>query len=359
LKKKVTIFHFNILEKYPPAMNFIADIVSQKPEYTITVFTSLNLSPYDNQRYEGVKIWRLGSVTGNSILRYLSYILYNLIGTLDLLIKRPDTVIVYETLSIFPAFIFSIFFKNRIHIHYHEYISIPEKEQSSMYMKFLFKCEDKLLKKITCSHTNEDRKALFLKDNPSLNPDGVAVYSNLPPKTWWDDYGQHKNPWKGGKVKLVYVGVLDAESMFLEEILTWVSENSEELELTIFSQSVSDSAKALLLKFKSNSIILKPPLNYYQLPSELVRYDIGLVLYKGHIPNYVYNVPNKVYEYLSCGLKVMTDSVVQSLKDLKLADVHIFEFKKLKVVSVKEIRLDLISLSGNLLKNQSSLVNIL
>jgi hypothetical protein len=27
-------------------------------------------------------------------------------------------------------------------------------------------------------------------------------------------------------------------------------------------------------------------------------------LYKGHIPNYIYNVPNKVYEYLACGLQV-------------------------------------------------------
>ena len=317
MSKKLSILHYNILEKYPPAMNFISDVLSQKTEYSVSVFTSVNSSPYTNQSYNGVKIRRFGSISENAISRYKSYLLYNLFSTLYLLLTRPDVVVAYESLSIFPAFIYSLLFKNKkIHVHYHEYISIPEKEQSSKYMKFLFKCEDKLLKKITCSQTNDDRKALFLKDNPNLSPGNVEVYPNLPPKAWWQDFGQHKKPWQSGKIKLVYVGVLDAETMFLEEVLTWVSENSEELELTIFSQSVSESANVLLLKFESNSIILKPALNYYQLPSELVRHDVGLVLYKGHIPNYVYNVPNKVFEYLNCGLKVLGDKCLSSTASL-------------------------------------------
>lgn len=340
--KKLSILHFNILEKYPPAMNFISDVLSQKREYRISVFTSVNSSPYTNQNYDGVKIWRFGSVSENTLIRYTSYLSYNLFTTLFLLITRPDAVVVYESLSIFPAFIYSLFFKHKkIHVHYHEYLSIPEKEQSSKYMKFLFNCEDKLLKKITCSQTNDDRKALFLRDKPNLNPENVEVYPNLPPKTWWQDFGQYKKPWQSGKIKLVYVGVLDAETMFLEEVLTWVSENSNELELTIFSQSVSDSAKALLLKFESGSIILKPALNYYQLPSKLVLYDIGLVLYKGHIPNYVFNVPNKVYEYLSCGLKVMSDPVLKSLKDLQLSDVIFLPSNHLLEQSIYDLKLNL------------------
>jgi hypothetical protein len=204
-------------------------------------------------------------------------------------------------------------------------------------MKFLFKCEDKLLKKITCSQTNEDRKALFLKDNPNLSPGNVEVYPNLPPKAWWQDFGQYKKPWQSGKIKLVYVGVLDAETMFLEEVLTWVSENSEDLELTIFSQSVSNSAKDLILKFESSSIILKPALNYCQLPAELVKYDIGLVLYKGHIPNYVYNVPNKVFEYLYCGLKVLGDKCLKSTSKLETTDVVLLNLSKDLPVNISSI----------------------
>ena len=36
----------------------------------------------------------------------------------------------------------------------------------------------------------------------------------------------------------------------------------------------------------------------------LKNYDIGVILYKGHISNYVYNAPNKLFEYLACGLDV-------------------------------------------------------
>ena len=319
-------------------MNFISDLLSQKPEYHISVFTSINSSPYSNQSYLGVKIWRFSSVSENSILRYSSYLLYNLLTTVSLLLTRPDVVVVYESLSIFPAFIYSFVFKHKkIHVHYHEYLSLPEKEKASQYMKFLFRCEEKLLKKVTCSQTNEDRKALFLKDNPSLNPVNVEVYPNLPPETWWQDFGQNKKPWQCGKIKLVYVGVLDAETMFLEEVLTWVTENSEALELTMFSQSVSDSAKALLLKFESSSIILKPALNYYDLPAELVKYDIGLVLYKGHLPNYVYNVPNKVFEYLYSGLIVIGDKCLKSTSKLKTSNVVLLDLKlelSLKVSSI-------------------------
>ena len=339
-------------------MNFIFDVLSQKPKYNISVFTSSNSSPYTNQDYKGVKIWRLGSVSEKTILRYSSYIIYNLLTTFSLLIKKPDVVLVYETLSIFPAFIYSLVFKNKMfHVHFHEYLSIPEKERSSKYMKFLFKCEDKLLKNNTCSQTNEDRKALFLKDNPNLNPENVEVYPNLPPKTWWQEFGQHKKTWQGGKIKLVYVGVVDAETMFLEEVLRWVSENSEELELTILSQSVSESAKALILKFKSSSIILKPALNYYQLPSELVLHDVGLVLYKGHIPNYVFNVPNKVYEYLSCGLKVWSDPVILSLNNKNIPDVFVHKFEKIKGGHIQEMKMKLTCLSRELMDKQQSLLD--
>ena len=29
-----------------------------------------------------------------------------------------------------------------------------------------------------------------------------------------------------------------------------------------------------------------------------------MILYNGHIPNYIYNAPNKLFEYLACGLDV-------------------------------------------------------
>ena len=139
-RKKLVILHCNVLEKYPPALNLISDALAQKPAFQISVITSVNNSPYKNQSFPGVKILRLGSTSKNAVLRYTSYVAYNFIGSFVLLLKRPDIVLVYETLSIFPAFIYSIVLpRKKIHIHFHEYVSLPEKKAASSYMKVLFK----------------------------------------------------------------------------------------------------------------------------------------------------------------------------------------------------------------------------
>jgi hypothetical protein len=53
---------------------------------------------------------------------------------------------------------------------------------------------------------------------------------------------------------------------------------------------------------EGNNITFKGAVSYDELPSIFCQYKIGLVLYKGHIPNYIYNVPNKLFEYHVCGL---------------------------------------------------------
>jgi hypothetical protein len=337
--RNLTMLHFNVLEKYPPALNLISDVLIQKPEFKISVITSVNNSPYHNQSFSGVKILRLGSTSKNSMLRYASYLTYNFIGTLVLLIKRPDVVIVYETLSVLPAYVFArIFPKKKIHIHFHEYLSIPEKNGASKYMKFLFKCEDMLLQKCTSSHTNEDRRELFLKDNFKLKKQNVLVFPNMPPKSWWTEYGQHKKPWNGGKIKLVYVGVLDSETMYLEEVLRYVSQHPNELELTLFSQDVSLSARKLIVRFQSVNICLNAALDYSILPKELIKHDIGLVLYNGHIPNFVFNVPNKVFEYIYCGNKVLSDNCLISLSKLNSTDILLTQLREIQKYEISKLR---------------------
>lgn len=337
--RNLTMLHFNVLEKYPPALNLISDLLIQKPEFKISVITSVNNSPYHNQSFSGVKILRLGSTSKNSILRYASYLTYNFIGTLVLLIKRPDVVIVYETLSVLPAYVFArIFPKKKIHIHFHEYLSIPEKNGASKYMKFLFKCEDMLLQKCTCSQTNEDRRELFLKDNFKLKKQNVLVFPNMPPKSWWKDFGQYKKTWDGGKIKLVYVGVLDGETMYLEEVLRYVNQHPDELELTLFSQDVSLSARNLIAQFQSVNICLKSALDYSTLPEELIKHDIGLVLYKGQIPNVIYSVPNKVFEYLYCGNKVLSDNGLVSLGKLKSSNIVLTKFNEIQNYEISKLR---------------------
>ena len=74
---------------------------------------------------------------------------------------------------------------------------------------------------------------------------------------------------------------------------------------------------------------------------------MGLTLYKGHIPNYVYNVPNKVMEYLVCGLpvayskelistqKFITEYQIVNCLELNFNDLKALQFQeKLKAAFV-------------------------
>jgi hypothetical protein len=335
MSSKIAILHFNIIEKYPPVMNFIFNILEENPSKKILVFTTKNTTSYKTPHFPNTKIYRFGTISSNSIKRYASYMWFNLMSSIILLINRIDKITVFETLSIIPLWVVSKIYKSdKCHIHFHEYLSEPERVASSAYMKFLFKLEDQLLNKYPCSQTNAERKHMFLTDKPFLKSDMVEVRPNMPPKSWWTNYGQFKKQSSDEIIRLVYVGAIDKQTMYVKELLDWVNANNEYLELTIFSQELGKETQSLILGYNCKSIKLLQPIDYYDLPKELVKFDIGLVLYKGHIPNYVYNVPNKVYEYLSCGLQVIVDQKLITTIRLGIEQIHVVDYTSLDLESM-------------------------
>jgi hypothetical protein len=331
--KKIAILHFNIIEKYPPVMNFIYDALEDNPDVQIFVFTTKNTTSYQTPTFPNTKIYRFGSVSKNPILRYTSYCWFNLMSAVVLLYYKIQFVTAFESLSVFPLWIRSkLIPSTNAHIHFHEYISEPERQLNSAYMQMLFKLEDNLLKKYNCSHTNEDRKFLFLQDKSFLKSEQVKVRPNLPPKSWWNQFGKYKTRSTGNKLKIVYLGACDKNTMYVQEVIDWLAKNPEKLELTIISQELNQETRKMIDDCQTTNVRLMPPIDYFELPTELVKYDVGLVMYKGHIPNFVFNVPNKVYEYLACGLKVYCSQELSSTANLKLKDVVLVNFKNLGAV---------------------------
>jgi hypothetical protein len=317
-------------------MNFIFNALEDNPAQKIILFTTKNTTSFITPNFTNTKIYRFGTISSNPVKRYASYLWFNLMSSVILLVNKVDKVTVFETLSIFPFWLVSNIFKIIDgHIHFHEYISKPERRASSAYMKVLFKLEDKLLKKYSCSQTNEDRKRMFLLDKPFLNSEMVEIRPNMPPKSWWKNYGQFNIKSFHSKIRLVYIGACDNQTMYVKELLDLVNTNHEYLELTIFSQEIDKETKNLIFSYNCNTIKLLQPIDYYDLPKELIKFDIGLVLYKGHIPNHVYSVPNKVHEYLSCGLKVIVDQNLISTVKLGIEQIHIVDFTSLDLLTVR------------------------
>lgn len=317
--QKLAIIHFSPIEYYPPVMNDILEVDSIVPKIECQVYTS----PAANMWFtsKNVVIKRVGfDYLAGAVRRYTQYIWFNLRVFISLLFN-PTKIMAYETLSILPVYLILLIRKNiHIHIHYHEYTSLAEIEKGSAYFKLLHRLEKKLWRKcnVMLSHTNEDRKRLFLEDYAYINKEKVSVFPNYPPSSWYAEVKKkRKIPQAGHPVRLVHVGALGLESMYVRELVDWVVAQNGQYSLDLYiSNSSSETSLYLRQITEQYSFVrVRPSVRYYDLPNILANYDVGLVLYNGHIPNFVYNVPNKVFEYLSCGLQVWySDKLISTRK---------------------------------------------
>jgi hypothetical protein len=125
---------------------------------------------------------------------------------------------------------------------------------------------------------------------------------NYPSKHWANK--TERNVKKGAKIRLVYVGALGLETMYLREITEWVIENEIRLSLDIYAYNVDEKAGEFLRNITNESVTFHGSCNYEELPKILSNFDVGLVIYKTYSENFMQGISNKVYEYLACGLDV-------------------------------------------------------
>lgn len=201
-----------------------------------------------------------------------------------------------------PLFYKKFINKNcKVIAHYHEYTSVKEYRTGSFFVKMLWQLEKKNFYLLNIvSHTNKKRMSLFQEDYPAISFHKKLILPNYPPFIW----SQYTRPKKKRKLKLVYVGAVSLETMYIKSIFEWIQKQKGHVSLDIYTVNIKANAKAYIENFKGKEINLKSGVSYQLLPKILINYDIGLILYKGHIPNYVYNAPNKLFEYLACGLDV-------------------------------------------------------
>jgi hypothetical protein len=197
--------------------------------------------------------------------------------------------------------------KPRVFVHYHEYVS-PEEYMNGMKLVRYFHLLERNLYPLCewVSHTNEKRLSLFEYDENLAPGRRHHVLPNYPPKGWKNLPHKHiEYP-----LRVVYVGALSNETMYVREFADWVKAQNGLVIWHIYSSNADQATIDLIQSYEDSIIQLKEAVNYYQLPEVLLKYQLGVILYRGHIPNYVYNAPNKLFEYLTCGLDVCFPSVM-------------------------------------------------
>jgi hypothetical protein len=334
MQVNILLLHFRPLPLYPPILNFL-DFLSTKSNLEVTVITShtnkAKLPIYQNVQI--IEAFDYESISSSKFkkLRYLNFYLQTL---KQLVIRRYRSVLFYESISVPGLWLAKKFglIHTSQHIagHYHEYFSPSDMKKQMGLERLGYFLENNVLRVCNwISHTNDSRRAFFLRDKSFLNDKIVFTLPNYPPSSWSSEASSDRS----GPIKLVYVGALSTTSMYFEEVSNWISTQKGRFTLDVFSLNLRKDVTEFITKLNCPDISLKDAVDYSRLPSILSRYDIGLVLYNGSTLNYIYNAPNKLFEYWACGLDVWFSSDLITSKKYVTQDVY----PKIIEVNFKEL----------------------
>jgi hypothetical protein len=342
---KVVIIHFQPIELYPPVLNLLNYL--QESGNNTTRFHVLTLHPPQAaEKYtagsSSIRIHRAGSVSSASASakRYLGYLVFYFSAIYQLLTIRPVRVLSFETLSFLPVYIYKSFFFSRteVLVHYHEYTSPDEYRNGMTLSKWMHEMEKKMYPEMKwVSHTNELRMEKFIQDHNGIRIPGMHILPNYPPYQWKTSAFAGKSARDG----IVYVGALGLETMYIREFASWVLSQNGKVVWDIYSNNAEEQALHYLLSLDPKIIRFKGAVNYYQLPSVLSRYRAGVVLYNGHIQNYILNAPNKLFEYLACDLDVCFPNVMTGATPYITTDTYpkviAVDFKKMESFTLESL----------------------
>jgi hypothetical protein len=232
---------------------------------------------------------------------------YNIKALQELVRSKPSIILYYEPHSSFPIYLYKQFLNSKVDvfIHYHELYTKADLEAKSMKsIKYFNNFERKYLysKAKWISQTNQSRLIIFKEENPLTSDDVLRVFPNYPPRNW--NIKKIKS-FDKEVLRVIYFGALSFENTYIREVVLFFSKYPQLIKFDIYSYNLHDDVEEYLGTNNFNNInFFKEGIDYFEIPDISSNYDLGLILYKGHNLNYIYNAPNKLFEYLSCGLNV-------------------------------------------------------
>lgn len=310
-KLKVVLIHWFPIEQFPPAQNLVNELANtDRIEVTCctTHKADANYSfSNDKVTFRRTPFPQLGQY---KLVRLLRFLHFPWICFLTVVLNRPSVLIYMEPHSAPAAFTpLLLLSKCRLVVHYHEYRDPKHFLEKGNALARLGNFLEKwwLHRRADwISHTNNDRIRLFLSDYPSVSFDKLHAIPNLPPRSWQRQTDASTRA-ETSPLRFVYVGAVSLRDTYIQNLVSWfhtLPKNSVTLDLYI-NNIDSSTADFLNQQIVENLRVCIGGVPYDQLPTILPKYDIGLILYRCTSTNYIYNAPNKLFEYLTCGLSVI------------------------------------------------------
>jgi hypothetical protein len=308
---RIACIHVLPLEYYPPAMTMLATMAG-RPGWKVRAWTTHNSRGQKPWHPANVDVERLSqsSTAAPLPLRAAGYAAWHLRTAREISRWKPDVIISVEPHSALATWIYYKAFNGTapLFIHHHEYYA-PE-DFAAPGMRLLratrrLEREDLFRRAVWISQTNEHRLRLLYKTNPSVRENVGRVFPNFPPQSWIDRARSGFSRPADPRAHFLYLGSASLEDTFIGDAAAWVAKNPDACTLTITGNNVARSVWQYVEALNAPNITLhKNGWAYDEIPERLRDFDAGLVLYKGNTQNFIYNVPNKVIEYLAGGLEV-------------------------------------------------------
>jgi hypothetical protein len=309
-KKKIAILHYLPLEFYPPICNLL-NYISTNTRIKVEVFSThnnRNRKPFTNNGVANIFRVAAPQTTDNSVLRLFKYLWFNVSVFLKLCWLRPDRILYYESYSVGPVYWYLKFVskKAKLYIHYHEYDSPSWFLNAMKLVKWYHELEQKFLynRASRITQTNKDRISLFLKDNKMVSKNQMEELPNYPSKVWLRT--NEKTAVNAADfIKTVYVGSLSLKDTFIREYCEWIEKQQGKVIFHIYAYNLHQDTSDYLNQLDSDWIkFYNKGIEYDEIPKVISKYDVGVILYKAETDNFKYNAPNKLFEYMACGLEV-------------------------------------------------------
>ena len=350
---KVAVIHWFPVEYYPPVTNCMNFFAAQSG-INLHCYSSTDSRGREPYVHPDVKIVRFTSPSSSDgrLKRLAKYLWFPIAVFFHLMRLRPDCVLYYEPQSSVPALLYSaINWRCRIMIHHHEYHDPEQFFRPGMRLARLYHWLEKcfLFRRAKwISHTNERRLELFHTDHPTIDSKKLKVLANYPPIHWQERSRVAKSKTKtqaeshhdSQQLKLVYVGSVSMHDTFIQPLVDWIVNRSDNrVTLDVYAYNADEKTKTFLKDVMTPFTEVatdsthrdgeaRPPIRYFQqgidyndLPEELARYDVGVILYRCNTTNYKYNASNKLFEYLACGLEVWYPPQMLGVKPYSQDDV--------------------------------------
>jgi len=339
-RRRIAIVQALPLELYPPTTNLLKHLAAVGG-FQIEVHAVRNRAGRPAFVSPGCTIQRSSEPrgSGRAVARLLQHLWFTL-GTLWRLLRfRPAAILYFEPHSALPVYLYTRYFKpaTAVFIHNHEYYGPDQFALPGMRVVQLFhKREVAYLyrKAVWISQTNAVRLAMFQRDYPFVAPAAMQVLPNYPPRDWVGDVAAQPRPARP-PLRCVHVGSVSLEDSYVREVCEWVVRQQGRVTLDFYDYNIPARTRQYLASVDARFVrCFDAGVPYEEMPRVLAAYQVGVVLHRGTTLNYIHNAPNKLFEYLACGLDVWSPvdmlGIKPYLRDTGTPRVVAVDFNKLE-----------------------------